>query len=239
MHCNCERVPCKAAILYGVGPSWERAQRGSLRRGCPLPCLSSSCKASVRRMRAGLRFKGPGKDQGKRPGWNEAFGFERGGSRCARSPREKCLSLRWLPRVGSRGPWEFFRALPWPCWILERLCSLTLAAGRLPAPSSRFRSPRLHHTGLDVLADGLVVVVMVVVIRAAGRWVEGRDAVEIEDEILPVAHRAGVVLVPRQAHCGERKREKVSPRKALGTEWVGSRENGDSCPGVKWRDGNP
>lgn len=115
----------------------------------------------------------------------------------------------------------------------------SLAPGRLPAPSARLRSPRLHHAGLDVLADGLVVVMVVMVIRAAGRWVEGRDAVEIEDEILPVAHRAGVVLVPRQAHCGERKREKVSPRKALGTEWVGSRENGDSCPGVKWRDGNP
>lgn len=50
---------------------------------------------------------------------------------------------------------------------------------------------------------------VVVVVRAAGRGVEGRDAVEVEDEILPVAHWAGVVLVPRQAHCGERKKRRV------------------------------
>lgn len=57
---------------------------------------------------------------------------------------------------------------------------------------------RSHNTGLDVLADALVVVV--VVVGAAGRGVEGGDAVEVEDEVLPVAHGRGVVLVSRERH---------------------------------------
>ena len=42
--------------------------------------------------------------------------------------------------------------------------------------------------------------VVVVVVGAAGRGVEGGDAVEVEDEVFPVAHRRGVVLVPREPH---------------------------------------
>lgn len=63
-------------------------------------------------------------------------------------------------------------------------------------------SLRSHDTGLDVLADALVVVV--VVVGPAGGGVEGRNAVEVEDEVFSVAHRRRVVLVPRQAHCKER-----------------------------------
>lgn len=66
------------------------------------------------------------------------------------------------------------------------------AAGPRPAPALRS-----HNTGLDVLADALVVVV---VVGAAGRGVEGGDAVEVEDEVLPVAHGRGVVLVSRERH---------------------------------------
>lgn len=42
--------------------------------------------------------------------------------------------------------------------------------------------------------------VVVVVVGAAGRGVEGGDAVEVEDEVFPVAHRRGVVLVSREPH---------------------------------------
>lgn len=55
-----------------------------------------------------------------------------------------------------------------------------------------------HDTGLDVLTHALVVVV--VIIRPTGRGVERRNAVEVEDEIFPVAHRGGVMLVARQSH---------------------------------------
>lgn len=41
---------------------------------------------------------------------------------------------------------------------------------------------------------------MVVVVGSAGRWVEGGDAVEVEHEVLPVAHRR-VALVARDANC--------------------------------------
>ena len=43
--------------------------------------------------------------------------------------------------------------------------------------------------------------VVVVVVGAAGRGVEGGDAVEVEDEVFPVAHGRGVVLVSREPHC--------------------------------------
>lgn len=42
--------------------------------------------------------------------------------------------------------------------------------------------------------------VVVVVVGAAGRGVEGGDAVEVEDEVFPVAHGRGVVLVSREPH---------------------------------------
>ena len=66
-------------------------------------------------------------------------------------------------------------------------------AGAWAAPALRS-----HDTGLNVLADALVVVV--VVVGAAGRGVEGGDAVEVEDEVFPVAHGRGVVLVSREPH---------------------------------------
>lgn len=71
-------------------------------------------------------------------------------------------------------------------------------------------SLRSHDTGLNVLADALVVVVMVV--GAAGRGVEGGDAVEAEDEVLPVAHRRGVVLVSGQPHCKEGEKKTFQKR---------------------------
>lgn len=66
---------------------------------------------------------------------------------------------------------------------------------RGPGPAPALCS---HDTGLNVLADALMVVV--VVVGAAGRGVEGGDAVEVEDEVFPVAHRRGVVLVSREPH---------------------------------------
>ena len=61
---------------------------------------------------------------------------------------------------------------------------------------------RSHHARFDVLAHALrvVVVVVVVVVGAAGRRVEGRDAVKVEHEVFPVAH-GRVALVARNAHC--------------------------------------
>lgn len=47
--------------------------------------------------------------------------------------------------------------------------------------------------------------VVVVVVRAAGGGVEGGDAAEVEDEVLPVAHGRGVVLVSREPHWRERR----------------------------------
>lgn len=59
-----------------------------------------------------------------------------------------------------------------------------------------------HHARFDVLTDALgMVMVVMVVVGSAGRRVEGRDAVEVEHEVLPVAHRR-VALVARDAHCG-------------------------------------
>lgn len=54
-----------------------------------------------------------------------------------------------------------------------------------------------HDAGLNVLTHALVVVV---VVGPTGRGVEGRNAVEIEDKILSVAHWSGVMLVTGQAH---------------------------------------
>lgn len=63
-----------------------------------------------------------------------------------------------------------------------------------------------HHARFDVLAHALwVVVVVVVVVGAAGRGVEGRDAVEVEHEVFSVAH-GRVALVARDAHCGREER---------------------------------
>lgn len=78
-----------------------------------------------------------------------------------------------------------------------RRCSL------LPVSPQRRQSS--HHAGFDVLTDALgMVMVVMVVVGSAGRRVEGRDAVEVEHEVLPVAHRR-VALVARDAHCGERQ----------------------------------
>lgn len=81
---------------------------------------------------------------------------------------------------------------------------------------------RSHNTGLDVLADALVVVV--VVVGAAGRGVEGGDAVEVEDEVLPVAHGRGVVLVSRERHGARRWQEERT-----GTGAGGTRRSPGSC----------
>ena len=53
-----------------------------------------------------------------------------------------------------------------------------------------------HNTGLNILAHALV---MMVIIRATSGRVERRNAIEIEDEIFPVAHWSGVVLVTGQS----------------------------------------
>lgn len=42
------------------------------------------------------------------------------------------------------------------------------------------------------------------VVGPAGRRVEGRNAVEVEDEIFSVADRGRVMLVARQPHCREK-----------------------------------
>ncbi|EOA98899.1 hypothetical protein Anapl_04197 [Anas platyrhynchos] len=70
-----------------------------------------------------------------------------------------------------------------------------------------WRGPKTASLGLDVLADALMVVV--VVVRAASRRVKGRNAVKIEDKILPVAHRGRVMLVARQSHCKRRREEEL------------------------------
>lgn len=43
--------------------------------------------------------------------------------------------------------------------------------------------------------------VVMVIVGSASRGVEGRDAVKVQHEIFPVAHR-GVALIARNAHCG-------------------------------------
>lgn len=51
------------------------------------------------------------------------------------------------------------------------------------------------------------------VVGPAGRRVEGRNAVEVEDEIFSVADRGRVMLVARQSHCREKaKRAKFGKR---------------------------
>lgn len=59
---------------------------------------------------------------------------------------------------------------------------------------------RSHDARFDVLAHALGVVVMVVVVvGATGRRVEGRDAVKVQHKIFPVAHRR-VALVAWDPH---------------------------------------
>lgn len=68
-----------------------------------------------------------------------------------------------------------------------------------------------HHARFDVLTHALgVVVVVMVVVGSAGRWVEGGDAVEVEHEVLPVAHRR-VALVARDANCEQTESRAVTP----------------------------
>ena len=92
--------------------------------------------------------------------------------------------------------------LAWPRW---ESTSVIARGQRGPGLAPALRS---HDTGLNVLADALVVVV--VVVGAAGRGVEGGDAVEVEDEVFPVAHRRGVVLVSREPHWKGREEKRSS-----------------------------
>lgn len=55
-----------------------------------------------------------------------------------------------------------------------------------------------HDTGLNILTDALVMVV--VIVWSTSRGMERRNAVEVEDEIFPVTHWGRVMLVPRQSH---------------------------------------
>ena len=79
------------------------------------------------------------------------------------------------------------------------MATLGVHLSHRPGGAGAWAAPALrsHDTGLNVLADALVVVV---VVGAAGRGVEGGDAVEVEDEVFPVAHGRGVVLVSREPH---------------------------------------
>lgn len=79
-----------------------------------------------------------------------------------------------------------------------------------PCGSPEWRQS-LHHARFDVLAHALrmVVVVVVVVVGAAGRRMEGRDAVKVEHEVFPVAH-GRVALVARNAHCRGRRQVNVT-----------------------------
>lgn len=78
-----------------------------------------------------------------------------------------------------------------------------------PCGSPEWRQS-LHHARFDVLAHALrMVVVVVVVVGAAGRRVEGRDAVKVEHEVFPVAH-GRVALVARNAHCREGRQLNVT-----------------------------
>lgn len=76
-----------------------------------------------------------------------------------------------------------------------------------------------HDAGLNVLADALVVVV--VVIGPAGRGVERRNAVEVEDEVLPVTHGRGVVLVSRESHWKEEADRNCSETSLSRWAWGG------------------
>lgn len=98
-------------------------------------------------------------------------------------------------------------------------------AGRAPFLSSAAAAPFLsHHAGFHILAHALVVVV---VVGPAGRRVEGRNAVEVEDEIFSVADRGRVMLVARQPHCKEKaKRAAFGKRPFFGWWW------GDLCWGT-------
>lgn len=77
-------------------------------------------------------------------------------------------------------------------------------------PSCQFHYSCSHHARFDVLTHALgVVVVVMVVVGSAGRWVEGGDAVEVEHEVLPVAHRR-VALVARDANCEQTESRAVT-----------------------------
>lgn len=90
-------------------------------------------------------------------------------------------------------------------------------------PSCQSHYSCSHHARFDVLTHALgVVVVVMVVVGSAGRWVEGGDAVEVEHEVLPVAHRR-VALVARDANCEQTESRAVTlgcaaPGKGLSTE---------------------
>lgn len=55
-----------------------------------------------------------------------------------------------------------------------------------------------HDTGLNILTNALVMVV--VIVWPTSRGMERRNAVEVEDEIFSVTHWGRVMLVPRQSH---------------------------------------
>lgn len=77
-------------------------------------------------------------------------------------------------------------------------------------PSCQSHYSSSHHARFDVLTHALgVVVVVMVVVGSAGRGVEGGDAVEVEHEVLPVAHRR-VALVARDAHCEQTQSRAVT-----------------------------
>lgn len=56
---------------------------------------------------------------------------------------------------------------------------------------------------------------MVVIVGSAGRGVEGGDAVKVQHEVFPVAHR-GVALIARDPHCGGHGEERSDTRKPRG-----------------------
>lgn len=80
----------------------------------------------------------------------------------------------------------------------------------MQSPSCQSHYSCSHHARFDVLTHALgVVVVVMVVVGSAGRWVEGGNAVEVEHEVLPVAHRR-VALVARDANCEQTESRAVT-----------------------------
>lgn len=81
-------------------------------------------------------------------------------------------------------------------FVLVSLRSAAWLESVTPSSGPRDRPRRLSHdAGLDVLVGDLLVVV----VRAAARWVHrrGRHGVEREDELLSVAHAWRLGMVPR------------------------------------------
>lgn len=101
--------------------------------------------------------------------------------------------------LGILAKWLVCYLLLAPC-IVGESTSVHSALQKREQRAARAWPPSLHShdTGLNILADTLVVVM--VIIWSACRGMERRNAIKVEDKILSVTHWGRVMLVSRQSH---------------------------------------